>query len=302
MTKMRTNSDRLRVIEKLETSSKSLQTAADSMREELVADSSDIEKVNEAIHGMDWGWYPAVALQAAGYATQEFCTQWQRIPAIERMLAPIFQLTNPAEFIRSFNKASSTRLKLQVGQSPEQPILGCLKFVDLDDVKLAIYNGTIKADGLLKTLQVFTESKEAEQEKFARWIQESQEGSEKLELQQADIERQALGAAPKTDEPYHLAFEQKWGDLSAYNGTRIGAGVTPSPEFKAKMLRKQAAYSRLQADGLDVVTERTNGHPIPDNRKLLLEGCDRMEKEAAEIELKLTLKKEKEALQDEAGT
>lgn len=83
------------------------------------------------------------------------------------------------------------------------------------------------------------------------------------------------------------AFEAKWGELSAYNGDRP-KGIDHPPEKVARMLRQQAAYDRLLATGRDLVSEK----PRPDATKYtdtqrMLDECERMEKEAAEIEATL---------------
>ena len=84
------------------------------------------------------------------------------------------------------------------------------------------------------------------------------------------------------------AFEAKWGELSAYNGDSSKGIDNHPPEKVARMLRQQAAYDRLLATGRDLVSEK----PRPDATEYtdtqgMLDECERMENEAAEIEATL---------------
>lgn len=85
------------------------------------------------------------------------------------------------------------------------------------------------------------------------------------------------------NDPDGDAFHRKWGELSRYNGRKTG-GETFPPEYKAKMLRQQAAYNRLLANDLDLITEKPREPKTHyANGDMMLEQASNMEKEADEI-------------------
>jgi len=89
----------------------------------------------------------------------------------------------------------------------------------------------------------------------------------------------------RNPEDREAEFDAKWDELAVYNREKM-KGVEHPPEVQVRMLRLQAKYSRLQANGLDVVSEEYVG-PVPANRDLILADCDAMEAKAEEIERNL---------------
>ncbi len=276
------DNNRLNVIEKLEKTSESLKAAASSMRHELLGDGVDVEKVKEALRYTDWKWLEAVCCRLAGYSGHQssaLMTEWMEVPEIQEPLKNILQYAYPSNVkgnVTLSKEFPSPKVEVYLGGGH----ISCrIEFADLEELQNAIYDGTVRADGLLKQLDVFAKRNETHREALAWQIQENRERQKTMEARKADIERLAQGPP---NEMYE-SFDQKWGELAQYNSYVDKASC--SPELKAKMLRKQAAYCRLQARGLDEVTERRTGRPIPDNRREILDSADRMEKEAEEIDI-----------------